>query len=79
MSTSSTAQITVGAPSSQWWVQLSQAIVYGLGFATVLTLVLTPCALMLRENLGRWWQRRRGRAEEDLPRPAREPLPKAAE
>ena len=69
----------MGAPSSQWWVQLSQAIVYGLGFATVLTLVLTPCALMLRENAGRWWKRRLGRAEDDLQRPAREPLPKAAE
>ena len=42
--------VTVDAPSAQWWVQLSQAIVYGLGFATVLTLVLTPCALMMREN-----------------------------
>jgi multidrug efflux pump len=71
--------ITVGAPSSQWWVQLSQAIVYGLGFATVLTLVLTPCALMLRENGSRWWKRRRGRAEDETAVPAREPLPKAAE
>jgi multidrug efflux pump len=71
--------ITVGAPSSQWWVQLSQAIVYGLGFATVLTLVLTPCALMLRENLSRWWKRRLGRADLESAAPAREPLPKAAE
>jgi len=71
--------ITVGAPSSQWWVQLSQAIVYGLGFATVLTLVLTPCALMLRENLSRWWKRRLGRADAESAAPAREPLPKAAE
>jgi multidrug efflux pump len=71
--------ITVGAPSSQWWVQLSQAIVYGLGFATVLTLVLTPCALMLQDNLGRWWKRLRGRADEDVPLPARGALPKAAE
>jgi multidrug efflux pump len=71
--------ITVGAPSSQWWVQLSQAIVYGLAFATVLTLVLTPCALMLRENGSRWWKHRRGRVEEELPQPSRGPLPKAAE
>jgi multidrug efflux pump len=69
----------VGAPSSQWWIQLSQAIVYGMGFATVLTLVLTPCALMLRDNLSRWWQRRRGRAGEPDTAPARKPLPKAAE
>lgn len=38
---------TVGAPSSQWWTQLSTAIAGGLTFATVLTLVLTPCLLVL--------------------------------
>ena len=52
-------EVTIGAPSAQWWTQLSQAIVYGLGFATVLTLILTPCALMLEANLARWRQRRR--------------------
>lgn len=43
--------VQVGAPSTQWWTQLSSAIVFGLSFATVLTLVFTPCALMLRENI----------------------------
>jgi len=42
--------ITYDAPSSQWWVQLATAIVFGVTFATVLTLILTPCALMMREN-----------------------------
>jgi multidrug efflux pump len=60
-------------------VQLSQAIVYGLGFATVLTLVLTPCALMLRENVGVWWARRRGPTREDQHAQRSESLPKAAE
>jgi len=50
-------EITVGAPSGQWWTDLARAIVYGLGFATVLTLVLTPCALMLRENVSAWVRR----------------------
>ena len=45
-----TREISQGAPSTQWWVQLSTAIVAGLTFATVLTLVITPSALMLREN-----------------------------
>jgi multidrug efflux pump len=40
-------EITVGAPATQWWISLSTAIVFGLGFATVLTLVVTPAALML--------------------------------
>lgn len=41
---------SVGAPSSQWWTQLSTAIVGGLTFATFLTLVLTPCLLVLGER-----------------------------
>ena len=36
-----------GAPSTQWWTQLSSAIAGGLTFATVLTLLLTPCMLVL--------------------------------
>ena len=49
--------IELGAPSTQWWRQLSTAIVFGLSFATVLTLVVTPSALMLRAELRAWWDR----------------------
>ena len=42
-------EITVGAPATQWWISLSTAIVFGLGFATVLTLIVTPAALMAIE------------------------------
>lgn len=45
--------VSYGAPSTQWWVQLATAIVFGLTFSTILTLVVTPCALMLREKMGR--------------------------
>lgn len=41
---------SVGAPSSQWWTQLSTAIAGGLTFATFLTLILTPCLLVLGDN-----------------------------
>ncbi len=44
-------EITIGAPATQWWINLSTAIVFGLGFATVLTLIITPAALMAIENL----------------------------
>jgi multidrug efflux pump len=44
-------EITLGAPATQWWIHLSTAIVFGLGFATVLTLIVTPAALMAIENL----------------------------
>lgn len=40
-------ETTINAPSTQWWISLSSAIVYGLAFATVLTLVVTPSALMV--------------------------------
>ena len=40
--------LSVGAPSAQWWTQLASAIAGGLTFATILTLFLTPCLLMLR-------------------------------
>jgi multidrug efflux pump len=40
-------ETTFGAPSTQWWISLSSAIVFGLAFSTVLTLVVTPAMLML--------------------------------
>ncbi|MEM9468644.1 MAG: efflux RND transporter permease subunit [Pseudomonadota bacterium] len=43
-------EISYGAPSTQWWVQLSTAIIFGLTFSTILTLVVTPCALIMREK-----------------------------
>ncbi|MCG9554037.1 efflux RND transporter permease subunit [Vibrio sp. Isolate31] len=43
-------KIEFGAPSTQWWSQLATAIAGGLAFATLLTLVLTPCLLMLGRN-----------------------------
>lgn len=41
----------MGAPSTQWWMQLSSAIAGGLTFATLLTLLLTPCMLVLGARL----------------------------
>lgn len=44
-------EISFGAPSTQWWTQLASAIAGGLSFATLLTLVLTPCLLVMGEKL----------------------------
>ncbi len=41
------AELSIGSPSTQWWTQLSSAIAGGLTFATVLTLLFTPCMLVL--------------------------------
>jgi multidrug efflux pump len=59
-----TRSIAIGAPSTQWWIHLSTAIVFGLGFATILTLVVTPAALMLIANMAAWRVRRRERRAE---------------
>ncbi len=40
--------IAVGAPTALWWVQLATAVIFGLGIATVLTLIVTPAALAAR-------------------------------
>ncbi|MGE0659693.1 MAG: efflux RND transporter permease subunit, partial [Reyranellaceae bacterium] len=54
--------VAFGAPSTQWWTQLSLAIAAGLTFGTVLTLIVTPCALMLRGNWRDWRNRRKSRS-----------------
>jgi len=43
-------EVLIDAPSSQWWTQLSTAIAGGLSFATVLTLLLTPCLLVSNDQ-----------------------------
>lgn len=49
----------IGAPAAQLWTQLSTAIAGGLSFATPLTLVLTPCMLVLGARFGAWRRRRK--------------------
>ena len=57
-------EVTIGAPATQWWISLSTAIVFGLGFATMLTLIVTPAALMgiaqLAEKRKQWGMRLSG-------------------
>ena len=43
--------ISFGSPSSQWWLQLSNAIVFGVIFSLVLTLIVTPCLILVGEKL----------------------------
>jgi multidrug efflux pump len=53
-------EIAFGAPSTQWWTQLSAAIAGGLVFATILTLILTPTLLVAGERLSARLRRLRG-------------------
>ena len=43
-------EINFGSPSSQWWLQLSNAIVFGVMFSFILTLIITPCLILIGEN-----------------------------
>ncbi len=43
--------ISVGSITSIWWIQLSTAIISGLAFSTLLTLVLIPVMLSLPANI----------------------------
>lgn len=52
-------EFSYGAPSTQWWVQLATVIVFGLAFATILTLIVTPCSLMIRGNVHNWIERKK--------------------
>ena len=45
--------IQFGGPTTQWWTQLATAISGGLAFATVLTLVMTPCMLVLGDRIAK--------------------------
>jgi multidrug efflux pump len=45
------AEIEVGGPITSQWVSLASAIVYGLSFGTILTLVVTPAMLALPDRL----------------------------
>jgi hypothetical protein len=59
-------ETTYGAPSTQWWISLSSAIVFGLAFSTVLTLVVTPSLLMIvtrskDSKITAWWERVKAR------------------
>lgn len=76
------------APGSEWWVQLSGSVVWGLSFATLLTLILTPVLLAAPKVMSRrfnwvWshtgarWLPKRRKGRESLV--VGEDLPKAAE
>jgi multidrug efflux pump len=56
--------ISVGAPSSQWWTQLASSVAGGLAFATILTLLLTPSLLMIQANISQRLAARRERRDE---------------
>jgi multidrug efflux pump len=51
-------KVQFGAPSTQYWTELSTSIAGGLAFATLLTLMLTPALLVLGARAGEFVRRR---------------------
>ena len=45
-----------GGPSSDWWVPLATAIIYGMGFSTMISLFVTPAMLAIEHK---YWARDR--------------------
>lgn len=68
-------EVTVGAPSSQWWIQLASSVAGGLAFATVLTLLLTPSLLLIQARISeRVASRRTADREAEQDHPSRHPV-----
>ena len=53
--------VTIGSMTSSWWVHMSTAMVFGLAFSTVLTLVFAPVMLSAPTVWKQSWQRLRER------------------
>ncbi len=60
-------EISIGAPSSQWWTQLASSVAGGLAFATVLTLFLTPSLLLIGTSVS---ERLAARRADAVPQPS---------
>lgn len=74
-------RIELKAPGSEWWVQLSGAVVWGLSFSTLLTLMLTPVMLaapkVLSARFAWLWRTLRGAPQPAAVKPYE--VPRAAE
>lgn len=51
--------IELGSPALAFWRHLAMAIVFGLIFATLLTLIVSPAALMAQRNVQDWIKNRK--------------------
>lgn len=46
--------INFGGATAEWWVQLATAVVFGLGFSTMMILLVTPVWLLAPERIRSW-------------------------
>jgi Cu/Ag efflux pump CusA len=43
--------LDIGGESSQWWGPMAVAVIFGLGFATLLTLIVVPVLCSLAHSM----------------------------
>ncbi len=58
---------TFGSVTGSWWVQLSTAVISGLAFSTMLTLVMIPITLVLPMHIRNGWRSFRDRGQAPMP------------
>lgn len=51
-------EITTRGMVANYWKPLASSLVYGLTFATILTLVITPMMMIIPDRLRLWWRAR---------------------
>jgi len=51
-------KFVAGTESSQWWAPMAVAVIFGLGLATLLTLVQVPVMYSFADGVIRWFRRR---------------------
>lgn len=49
--------ISFGGSITEWWIHLATAVIFGLGFSTLMALIVTPVWLAAPEKLGSWRNR----------------------
>ena len=65
-----TMSIVWRSESSQWWASMAVAVIFGLAFATVLTLVVVPSLYVSLYRLGAWFGLGGLRKPDEQPKPA---------
>lgn len=73
-----TMTFSMGSQSAQWWGPMAVAVIFGLAFATVLTLILVPTAYNISEDVMGLLKRLVGRKSEARPETFEAP-PQASE
>jgi multidrug efflux pump len=64
--TSFKPHIYFGGDNVAFWGPLSWTMIFGLGFATVITLILVPCMYLIRYNLKKRWFGKKGEVQQNI-------------